>query len=803
MRRTLRSSPSPMRIAAIAAIAAISILAPAARGADPATIRVFPKEEGPRVDPFVYGHFLEHIYHSVVDGLDGQAIRNRSFEEVPGGIGTWSRDGDAIVQESPATDIHTEFGDPTWTDYELTLEARKDGGAEGFLILVRAADRDNFYWWNIGGWGNRSHALERERGGARGVITRQVEGRIETGRWYRIRVRVEGDRIEGFLDGEKLLDARDGTHRRGAVGLGTWATRARFRNVRIASLDGKVLFEGLPEIAKPPAIALAWSAWGEGASYSIDGEKPFNSKQSQRIDLDGGPGGIAQDRIALVAGETYRGSLYIRAADFEGEGALRVQDPGGAEILRRSFASGEIGRDWRRVPIEFRSGVTASDATLILVFSGKGTLWIDQVTMRSDATIRTGGFRPDLLEAVRALRPPVIRWPGGCFAEYYHWRTGIGPQEARESFANIIWGEMDDAGFGTDEFLRLCRTVGAEPLVVINLGTHDDPSKTDAYLAEALEWIEYMNGSAETAMGRLRLRNGHPDPYGVRHIELDNETWHMGVERYAERVKRFAPEIRKRWPEITIYACGSAGYGRGGLDWNRRLLDLAAEHFDVLSIHHYESPDRFAEGPRDYEAFWRRTADLVARSRNPKVRIAVTEWNAQSTDWRTGLYAGGFLAAAERQAGAVAMASPALFLRRVDAPAWDNAFINHDHTRWFPAPNYVVMRLFREHFAPQVVRSDAPDDLSVVAAIDADGKLVVKVVHAGSRIRAARIAIEGAKPAGDPRAWVVAAGLRDRNTLEAPNKIAPHPARARVESGAIEVELPPYAVAVVEVDLTR
>ncbi len=91
---------------------------------------------------------------------------------------------------------------------------------------------------------------------------------------------------------------------------------------------------------------------------------------------------------------------------------------------------------------------------------------------------------------------------------------------------------------------------------------------------------------------------------------------------------------------------------------------------------------------------------MIAKSANPNVKLYMSEWNAQSTDWRTGLYAGGFLNAAERNGDVLGMAGPALFLRHVSARAWDNAFVNFDHRRWFPAPNYVVMKLWRGHYAP-------------------------------------------------------------------------------------------------------
>jgi hypothetical protein len=150
-----------------------------------------------RIDEKIYGHFLEHIYHSVNGGLWGEMIWNRSFEELPGSnAGHWSIEDNSIMQSNIGENIRLVFGNPQWRDYEYTLEARKKQGSEGFLILFRVADAEEFYWYNLGGWGNQRHALEKGIKGRRwGAVGRGFEGKIETDRWYRIRVRCEAPGI--------------------------------------------------------------------------------------------------------------------------------------------------------------------------------------------------------------------------------------------------------------------------------------------------------------------------------------------------------------------------------------------------------------------------------------------------------------------------------------------------------------------------------------------------------------------------------------------------------------------------------
>ncbi len=150
---------------------------------------------------------------------------------------------------------------------------------------------------------------------------------------------------------------------------------------------------------------------------------------------------------------------------------------------------------------------------------------------------------------------------------------------------------------------------------------------------------------------------------------------------------------------------------------------------------------------------------MIAASKNPKLKIYVSEWNAQSTDWRTGLYCGGLLNAFERCGDVLEIGGPALFLRHVSASAWDNAFVNFDHRTWFPAPNYVVMKLWREHYAPQRIALEGhADPLNVVATSSEDGKtLVVKAVNPSDAAVPVVLKLAGSA-AGEATLHVVAPG---------------------------------------------
>jgi alpha-N-arabinofuranosidase len=419
-----------------------------------------------------------------------------------------------------------------------------------------------------------------------------------------------------------------------------------------------------------------------------------------------------------------------------------------------------------------------------------------------------GGFRPDLLDAVAQLRPPVIRWPGGCFASPYRWKSAIGPQSQRKIYPLSIWDDQDVNSFGVDEFVAMCQRIGAEPLIVVNIGTQvwNGDVDPEEFLQDVRDWIEYCNGPATSKWGQVRAANGHAEPYGVKYWEIDNETWHMGAESYAAAVKRFAPAMKLADPSLKLAACGSAGYGDdpNGLAWNRTLIEQCATMIDYLSIHHYENPDAFAQGPRKYEAFFEKTGQLIAASGNPHLKIYVSEWNAQSTDWRTGLYCGGLLNAFERCGGFLGMGGPALFLRHTSATDWDNAFINFDQRGWFAAPNYVVMKLWRDHYAPQRIALEGDTArLNAVATKSEDAQTCyLKAVNPSDAPQAVSLTVAGNFVLGAPRLQVVAPGsLQSRNTMEQPDVVRVEPGSVEVTGKLLQFTLPPLSAAVISIPL--
>ncbi len=769
------------------------------------------------IDEKVYGHFLEHIYHSANNGLWGDTVWNRSFEMDSSGGGIWSVEGSDLVQSSTATDIHMEFGDPTWTDYELTLQAQKDGGAEAFLILFRAADADNFYWFNIGGWGNSQHAIQKEVNGVRSDVTSFVPGSMDTGVWYDVKIRCEGNNFKAYIDDSLIFDYTDTDSpiTAGAVGLGTWATQARYRNIQVTDLAGTtVLYSGLPTLPGNTFGAQFWTVFGNGdATMETDA---LNDDYSVQIVSDGTATGLLQDNYAFIP-QAYTGSLWMKGSMPAG---VSVELMDGDTVLGQATL-GTPTSSWAEYPFSITPTASTNDGSLRISLLGAGTVLIDQVSMMGQDAIDIGGYRPDLFAAVDDLRPPLIRWPGGCFASAYLWKDGIGPQEDRVKYPINLWDDQDTNSYGTDEFLRMCEAMGTEPLICVNIGLltgtcgvaiPDTGMTEQEYIQDVLDWMEYCNGDVTTTWGAVRAANGHPAPYNVTYWEVDNETWSTswggGIANYVAKVQAFVPEMQAKADElgtpIKISAVGGSGTD---MSWNQTLIDNCATLIDYISVHHYEGSGGYKSGPVNYDNFLTTLTNYIAASANPEMKIYNSEWNLQTTDWRTGLFAGGLLNVYEKHGDTFEIGGPALFLRHTSATGWDNAFINFDHTGWFAAPNYVIMKLWWDHYAPNRVEMTGDNtNLNVVATMTDDQQtLYIRVVNADAADSPVEIEIDSSFIAETACMHYVdtEGDLYARNTLADPEAVSVQAKVIGLKDQVIRFNMPAYSAGIVTVKTTQ
>lgn len=335
------------------------------------------------------------------------------------------------------------------------------------------------------------------------------------------------------------------------------------------------------------------------AHYSLDREHAFNGARSQKIELPaaGSWAGISQDGFYLKQGRRYRLRFHAR-----GDHALRLRtwlhgDGGRAsEIQSLELKPG----DWQGMDASLAALRSTGNATLTIQFEGPGTLWLDRVYLIDENAV-LGIWRPDVVEALKAMNPGVIRF-GGSTLEVFEWDKCLGNWDQRAPYVTKPWGGLDPNFIGVEEFVQLCRYVGAEPLICVRwTGKHPEDAAAE---------VQYFNGDASTKWGRLRSQNGHPQPYHIRYWQIGNE---IGGPKYDSSIRAFAEAMRQQDRSIKVLSSFPSP----------ETLKLGGGYLDFLCPHHYEVGD--LEGS---EQSFRFLQDQIAKYANGRdVRAAVTEWN--------------------------------------------------------------------------------------------------------------------------------------------------------------------------------
>lgn len=241
------------------------------------------------------------------------------------------------------------------------------------------------------------------------------------------------------------------------------------------------------------------------------------------------------------------------------------------------------------------------------------------------------GFRKDVIEALREIKAPIVRWPGGCFVSTYHWMGGVGP--VRTPVFDKSWGVEDPNTFGTDEYVKWCRKVGCEPYICTNAGTGTPEEMSD--------WVEYCNLNYGK-FGRLRAENGHPEPYGVKYWSVGNEnygSWELGartVDEWGPYVCESSKLMRSVTKDLKLLAAANSNR-----DWTLPLLRKAGWQLDFVSIHGYWDFLTHENNPAPYlkcmmytddpEQSIMQTIDIIREAGcDDHIKIAYDEWNLRS-----------------------------------------------------------------------------------------------------------------------------------------------------------------------------
>ncbi len=423
---------------------------------------------------------------------------------------------------------------------------------------------------------------------------------------------------------------------------------------------------------------------------------------------DGAAHGVSHPGVCVRAGQTYSLLVWAQAI-----GDVRdIEISLGGETICRPAPSGR----WELLEILLNTRWDADDASLFIGGRGRGELRLRAASLMPAEARALGGYRPDVLGMARAIRAPLVRWPGGCFADAYLWRNGVGPRDARPVRFDPAWPAWEPNDFGTDEFVIWCREVGADPCVCVNTGS--------ATAEDAAAWVQYCNGPADSEWGRVRAENGHPLPHDVRYWGVGNETygsWEIGsvpADEYAQMFLHYAERMRAADPEIKLVAVGADPDNHP--DWNRTVLEIAGGAMDYLSVHWYgphkredhRADDQYlavVAAPVDIERRLRQVARTIDEvlGEDSGVEIAFDEWNVwldaggdtgieERYELRDGLFAAGVFNLLHRMCERVTMANFAQLVNVLPA-------IVTSPTAAWGTPQYHAFRLYATSCQPVVV----------------------------------------------------------------------------------------------------
>lgn len=448
----------------------------------------------------------------------------------------------------------------------------------------------------------------------------------------------------------------------------------------------------------------------------------------------------------------------------------------------------------------------------------------------------TKGLRNDVTAALKALNIPVLRWPGGCFADEYHWMDGIGPKENRPRMVNTHWGgTVENNHFGTHEFMELCEQLGTEPYINGNVGS--------GTVYEMQQWMEYLTFDGESPMANLRKLNGREQPWKVKYFGVGNESWgcggNMRPEYYADEYRRYATYVRN-YGDNKVYkiACGAS---EGDYHWTEVLMREAGRHMQGLSLHYYTLPtgnwqDKGSATEFDSTAWFetlRRTLYMeelltkhsaIMDKYDPEKRVGliVDEWGTwynvepgtnpgflyQQNSLRDALVAGINLNLFHQHCDRVQMANIAQTVNVLQA------MILTEGEKMILTPTYHVFEMFKVHQDAELVpvELESPSytlgavsipQLSVSCSRNAEGKLHVSLCNLHhAKAAPVRIRLSGLTGAAPELSGRILAheSLQAHNTFAHPENVKPTAFTAlEWNDGVLAATLPPASVAVIAI----
>lgn len=458
-----------------------------------------------------------------------------------------------------------------------------------------------------------------------------------------------------------------------------------------------------------------------------------------------------------------------------------------------------------------------------------GGLWVGE----NSSIPNTKGYRTDVLEALKKLQIPNLRWPGGCFADEYHWMDGIGPREKRPKMVNNNWGgTVEDNSFGTHEFLNLCELLNCEPYISGNVGSGS--------VEELAKWVEYMTSDGDSPMANLRRQNGREKPWKVKYLGVGNESWGCGgdmlPEYYADLYRRYAVYCRN-FDENELFKIGS-GATDYDYNWTDVLMKKAGTKMNGLSLHYYtvKSWDKGKKGSAtnftDDDYYWtvgksleiedvllKHMAIMDKYDKDKKVGLMVDEWGTwfevepgtnpgflyQQNTMRDAFVAALTLNTFNKYGDRIQMANIAQIVNVLQS------MILTKNDKMVLTPTYYVFDMYRVHqdatYLPLDIISQTKEirekNVALVnaSASKKDGLTHITLANIDLNTpQSVNIDLSNTKISKVSGRILTSKDIHDHNTFENPNLIQPQAFNgAKIVNGKLNIQLPAKSIVALEI----
>lgn len=467
----------------------------------------------------------------------------------------------------------------------------------------------------------------------------------------------------------------------------------------------------------------AWSPVERGDSVAqahVEAADPLNRKNPHYLVLEvmteGEGGGVSNEGfgagIPLEKGKKYYFSCYCRSRMRRSVPLeVRLEDSTGTQCYAREEIVPKEKGSWKKYELTLAPEQTDYQARLVLLMKEPGAVELDMVSLFPADTFgeKRGGLRRDIAEMIRDMKPKFLRFPGGCLTHIgsldrndrsgmYRWKNTVGSLEERPARRNI-WNYNQTFGLGFYEFFCFCEEIGAEPLPVISAGydphylREADLDDMQEWIDEALDLIEFANGSTDTEWGALRAKMGHPESFHMKYLGIGNEEVGEG---FFERYEFMLKAVKERWPEIRVI--NSAGPGSGGSEFEKGWEQACRTETSCVDEHFYQCPEWFLANADRYASY------------QPSPKAFLGEYASHDDTWGNALAEAAFMTGMEKAEG-VGLACYAPMLCHVDYVNWKPVMLYYDNHRVYGSPSYYVQKLFMNYQGTRLL--ETKDDLPV------------------------------------------------------------------------------------------